>query len=314
MIKSYKPKNYWTIEKCIKAASLYISKIDFINNNHKAYNAARRHGWLDECTKHMTPLGSKFKRLIYAFEFPDKSAYIGLTYNSQKRKYRHMNDNDSQVYKHMNNTKLTPNFIVLTDYININQAIIFEAEFLEKYKMKGWKILNVSKTGGLGGDHIIWTKEKCIQDAKNFKRKSDWQKKSGSACNAARKNKWFDECISHMLHIRNEKGFWTKEKCIQEALKYKSKLEWITTNSYSHSIALKNKWIKDCSKHMIHPKKKWTFDKCKSEALKYNTKNEWKKNSQVSYSTSSKNKWIDLIWQSKHLHQHQDQKIILSHQ
>lgn len=31
------------------------------------------------------------KRLIYAFKFPDKSIYIGLTYNSVRRRSQHFN-------------------------------------------------------------------------------------------------------------------------------------------------------------------------------------------------------------------------------
>ena len=43
-----------------------------------------------------------------------------------------------------------------------------------------------------------WTKERCIEDAKQYETNSEWQKKSGSAYITAWVNKWLDECSKHM--------------------------------------------------------------------------------------------------------------------
>jgi hypothetical protein len=41
------------------------------------------------------------KRLIYAFKFPDKSIYIGLTYNSVRRRSQYLNiKNNTTVSKY----------------------------------------------------------------------------------------------------------------------------------------------------------------------------------------------------------------------
>lgn len=299
----YKPKKhkngYWTLAICQNEALKYQSRIDFIKNSNKAYNAARINGWLDTCCSQMNRLGSKNMRLIYSFEFLDKSVYVGLTYNPTKRQERHLNDPNSQVFKYIKHTNLTPKFKILTEYLRFDVASNMEGIFLENYNCNNWKILNKHKTGGLGGDTLIWTKEKCQIDALKYSTKSEWQKKSGSAANSARKNNWFDECTHHMIKIRNKSGFWNEFECENEAKKYKSKVEWLKTHSYSYSTALKNKWIEKCSQHMHDPRKKWNFITCKIEADKFFTKNEWRKKSPVSYTISSKNRWIDIIWQQK---------------
>ena len=66
------------------------------------------------------------------------------------------------------------------------------------YKRRGYEILNISKAGGLGGTTIKWTKEKIIKDAKKYKYRSEWHKKSRGAYAAARQFKILDEVTKHM--------------------------------------------------------------------------------------------------------------------
>jgi len=43
-----------------------------------------------------------------------------------------------------------------------------------------------------------WTKEKCIKEAKNYKKRTKFARESNSAYNSARNNKWLDEVCFHM--------------------------------------------------------------------------------------------------------------------
>ena len=45
-------------------------------------------------------------------------------------------------------------------------------------------------------------------------------------------------------------GYWTIEKCIEDASKYKTKGEWRNENGISYSTAYKNGWMNQCCKHM----------------------------------------------------------------
>ncbi len=131
----------------------------------------------------MLKIGNKYKRLIYSFEFSDNSVYVGLTYNSSDRKNEHLNPKRSKksaVYKYILLTGLIPKYLELTEYVDCEIAVKLEEEFLNRYKANGWKILNVYKTGTLGGNTLFWTKDKCIEEAKKYLTIKEWRLKSNS--------------------------------------------------------------------------------------------------------------------------------------
>ena len=47
-MRSINPKNYWTKDRCIEAASKYSNQDDFIKSERSAYSAARSNKWLEE--------------------------------------------------------------------------------------------------------------------------------------------------------------------------------------------------------------------------------------------------------------------------
>lgn len=243
----------WTLETCVSDALNYSTLKEWRINSGSAYTTACAKNWLNQCIKHMIPLGSRFKRMIYAFEFSDMSVYVGLTFNIKNRVTEHLNPKrikKSTVYKHIEKTGITPVVKHLTKYINSNIAILKENEFLEKYKNKGWNILNRVRTGALGGNVVFWNKERCIADALRFKTRNDWRKNSATAYNVARKNKWSKECYKHMLTLIKPHGYWTLNKCIIDALQYKTKTEWRNNSSSAYSISLKKGWFNECTQHM----------------------------------------------------------------
>jgi hypothetical protein len=191
-----RPKNiFWNREKTLEVSLKCNSITEFKLKYGGAYKAARKNKWLSECKAHMEILGTRFKRLIYSFEFSDKSVYVGLTYNPTKRKQSHLSDKDgSQVYKHIQQTGLQPEFKKLTEFLDKDIASKKEGEFLEKYKNEGWKILNKYPTGVLGGNVRIWTKENCLIDASKYTSKTKWIKNSYGAYLSAKRNNWLNEC------------------------------------------------------------------------------------------------------------------------
>ena len=50
-----KPNGYWTLERCKEGASEYLHPKDWKAGSYKSYQAAVRHGWLAECSSHMSP-------------------------------------------------------------------------------------------------------------------------------------------------------------------------------------------------------------------------------------------------------------------
>jgi hypothetical protein len=92
---------------------------------------------------------------------------------------------------------------------------------------------------------------------------------------------------------------WTKEKCKEEALKYKTRTEF-QKYSWTYRKCIKNDWLDEVCSHMPIPTQKqkqknyWTKDVCSEEALKYKTKSEFQKKSGSAYIKSLKNKWLEL--------------------
>jgi hypothetical protein len=250
-MNSNKPKGYWNnFELCKVEALKYNLRSQFKKKSSSAYHNAWTNNWLDKCCAHMEILSNSHKRLIYSLEFPDKHVYVGLTYNPIERKKYHFKNSKSPVYKHIKKTKTKPKFLKQTNFINRNIASNKEGEILKIYENNGWTILNKIKTGGLGGDILIWTKEKCIETAKNFISKMSWKKAHCGAYQSALRNGWLNECTNHMISINKPKYYWTLDRCIIESKKYQTKKEWSLKSFSSYKAAWKREWLDECCKHM----------------------------------------------------------------
>ncbi len=95
-----------------------------------------------------------------------------------------------------------------------------------------------------------WTFEKCKEEALKFNSRTEFQNNSPSAWGKCRKNNWLDEVCSHMIELRKPKGYWTFEKCKEEALKFNSRLEFKLNSSSIWGICRKNNWLDEVCSHM----------------------------------------------------------------
>ncbi len=92
-----------------------------------------------------------------------------------------------------------------------------------------------------------WTLERCIEDAKRFKNKTEWANNSPSSLHSARQNGWVVECSKHMTSRQKNRGYWTKDKILKEGKKYKTRGEWKRKNASSYEIGRKKGWLKYCN-------------------------------------------------------------------
>jgi hypothetical protein len=194
-------KNFrWTKELIQKEAQKYKTKVDFKNGSPRAYSAAHEHGWIDDVTKHMIQLGHLYSRMVYAYEFPDNTVYVGLTLNKEKRDAAH---NDlvklsSPVAKHILKTNLKPNYKVVSEYIDAKDAQDLENCTIENYRQNGWNVLNSHKGGGLGACRRFWTKEMTEIAASKYTTKSEFKRNDKNAYQAAQKYGWLKDITQHM--------------------------------------------------------------------------------------------------------------------
>jgi len=295
-ITKFKRDNgYWTYERCKEEALKYDKKNIFKKEQSSAYNNIYRNEWLELCN-HMEIQGNKYKRIIYAFEFSDKSCYVGLTGNIKRRKSQHLlKDPNSSVFKYMLETNLTPILVLKSDYIDVEDAIKMENTILNDYKNKNWKILNKTKTGGIGSPNIKWNKESCKIEALKYTKVSEYQNGSKSSYHASLKNGWIDDVCSHMNRCKSKNGYWNdKELCRKEALKYNSISEFHRNCGSAYNYSKINGWLDEF--YVVRPESKngyWNDKElCRREALKYKNKSEFRKNFSSAYNYSRINSWL----------------------
>ncbi len=67
-----------------------------------------------------------------------------------------------------------------------------------------------------------WNKEMCYAESLKYTNRNDFMNGSPTAYDKSMRNKWLDEW-PHMKTQINPTGYWTYERCYEEALKYKTK-------------------------------------------------------------------------------------------
>ena len=294
-----KPKLKWTKEKCIEVAKQCKSKSEFNTRFCGAYKSSKKNGWFNELLQYFQPIGSKYKRCIYSALFADNSVYIGLTYNLKKRIKQHLNNRDSAVFKHIEKTNIIPEFIQLTDYIDYKEASQKEGDVLEEFIYKGYNILNRTGTGGLGGNDTIikkWTKEKCIEVAKQCNTYKEFRKNYSGAYNYCIKNNFLETIIDIIPRKNNKRKNWNKEDVLVECNKYKTIKEFVLNCPSAYSYMLRHHLLDELRKNKyILQRDSWTFEEAQIEALKYQTKKEFKTNSSGCYGVCYKRGWLNLV-------------------
>ena len=145
---------------------------------------------------------------------------------------------------------------------------------------------------------IYYTKERCLEEAKKYLTRKEFCINSSGSYHACLRNKWIDDVCEHMKEIIKPPGYWTKERCLEEAKKYLTRNEFSEKSHTPYQVSCKNKWIDEVCEHMdsTHkPNKYWTKERCIEIAKNFNNKKEFIKNFSGAYESCRKNKWIDEV-------------------
>lgn len=217
-LQDRKPVGYWTYDKVKKVAQKYTNRKDFMDNDSAAAAWAKANGYWDDLTSDWDYLGSLNFRGVYAWEFTDKTVYVGLTDNFERREKEHLSDEGvTVVSKHMKETGLRPTFVKISDYLEVKEAQSLEECTIATYEDNGWISLNRAKAGGLGWCKRYWTLERVKEEAKKYNTKTSFKKGSYSAYNTAVKNGWMDEVTKGYKNLLIR---WTPELVWKEVEKY----------------------------------------------------------------------------------------------
>ena len=321
MVNLYKPKGYWTFERCLEIALKYQTRNEWKTNNQASYEAARvNKEWHDECTKHMTSKNKPNGYWTYERCIEESKKYntinelnqnVGFTLLAVARK----NGWYEECTAHMTKRKITlPKKKKSQGYWTKDRFII-ECKKYNSYKdlrAGNPSAVECARSKGYLDDVIKlmgweerkkykpirikkWSKELCMESALKYKTKVEWEKNDNNAYSASRRNGWYEECTTHMPNLINKRGYWTKEKCMENASQYTVKEKWKKENNAAYCAARKNGWYYECTVHMtnITTPNYWTKERCMQEALKYNTISEWRTNNQSSHNKAKKENWFE---------------------
>ena len=137
-----------------------------------------------------------------------------------------------------------------------------------------------------------WDKAAVIKDASLYKTVADWRKQSPSAYAICCRNKWNDDACAHMSIVKRSNGYWTKERLLEEAQKYKTTADWSKGSPSSYSIAKKQKLIPpSMERALVHGK--WTKANIAKVAKECKTRGEFKSTHPSAYSIAGDKGWLD---------------------
>ncbi len=100
----------------------------------------------------------------------------------------------------------------------------------------------ICATNEIADQNRIWTYETCMKEAQKYLHRGDFRKSSPSAYNVARENNWLDT-YDWFEEKAKPNGYWTKERCEEEAHKYQSRTEFMRGSSSAYSTASRKGWI-----------------------------------------------------------------------
>jgi hypothetical protein len=299
MKKKFIPrKKSWTKEEIQKIADNYISRGKFCQENGAACKFARDKGWYEEIVKHMVPIGNKYNRAVYAFEFSDKSVYVGLTGNLEKRQKSHTEEEEnSAVMLRMKILGQKPEMKILSDgYIDYRDAQNMEGCMVSKYKSEGWEILNRTVTGSLGSCTRVWTLVMLKELVKKYKTRTEFVENEPNAYAAAARNGWLDDVFKDMKRLINPNNTWTYEVVAKEAAKYNKKSDFAQGSPLAYHAAKRNGWFKELTKNYTENRKSWTLDNLKKLVKKYKTRGEFWTKEPSAAKSASKQGFMDVLF------------------
>lgn len=301
----------WDYDKCFELAKTCQTKKEFREKSESAYNKSLKNKWLEtfiwlKCSKF--DIKGKIDS-VYCYIFEDtKSVYVGRTLMREQnnRNKSHNTNNTSSVFKYsLKNNLQIPPMQILEENLTLEEGQVKENEWCEKFKNKGYNIINIAPTGknigSLGALSKKWTFNKCYQKALNYEFINDFKKNSETAYNVSLKNGW----LKMFNWLKYKTNRWTEKTVEEEARKYTTLHEFKTLSAgaydyaYRHNLIINFNWLK---KGQTKPRK-WSYNHCYKEAQKYEYLYDFIKKSNSAYKVSLKNEWLkDFNW-LKYTHQ-----------
>jgi predicted GIY-YIG superfamily endonuclease len=254
----------WTEEKCREAALKYEFKKDFRKFSPKECSAAQQNGWLESITNHMTEL----KKPPGYWDNLEHCRLEASKYSSRVdfQKYCSKGYESARINNWLDiiiPVKEREKHIKWTKEVCSELAAKFtsKSEFRSNYpgayqaasKIKGFinEITNhMTESNKPVGYWDI--KENCLNEARKYKSRKEFNEKSQHAYEKSRLNGWLDSICEGMEYKCKPPGYWNdKEKCHKIALQFIYKPDFIKEYGGLVNFAKKMGWFSEITSHMI---------------------------------------------------------------
>ena len=148
----------------------------------------------------------------FASMFNNYSVQNSLNYISKNYVTESFSDLNKLIIRDLD----VPKMEIIEDNLTPEESLEREDYWVKWYKKNKYNVLNKAKTGrytgSLGTLAKKWNKTRCYEEAKKYKTRGEFLKKSPSCYDAARRNGWLNDYTWFPKRHRNKKGMWTIEQ------------------------------------------------------------------------------------------------------
>ena len=280
---------YWTKERCIESAKKYSTIAAWSITENGAYDAAKGKTWYNEAIAHMVKIVSHGEHTIYSFllqhsikfeyqkRFSDLKDKSYLPYDFYLNDFnlvieymgrQHFNTSKSSMYR-KDIVGIQRRDGIKKDYAEKNSIYYLDIESQKVDKIEQCivhKLKEISKVNGINLDLIrreltevekvnlstlgVWSKDAVLADALNYKTLKEWAENGNSASQIAYKNGWFEEATAHIKRLKKPMGYWTKERILEDAMNYDTKMKWLNASQSAYATAQTKGWLHEATAHM----------------------------------------------------------------
>ncbi len=140
-------------------------------------------------------------------------------------------------------------------------------------------------------EHGKWTKEAVLLSASKFITAAAWRKANPSVYVIATRNSWKDLACAHMQVTKRPNGYWTRERVLAAAQRFKTVGEWRREDPASYSAAKRDQLVPSgMARELVHGQ--WTKERISTVAKKCKTRGELRKGYPSAYTIAASKGWL----------------------
>ncbi len=321
---SYRPDGWWKVKQNVLASARKFQTLQAWNESEtSAVQAARRHGWIEDATAHMSdrpmPIGpATIHEFLLSYNIPYKAEHrfkdspevakmpfdfyihqLGLIIEYQGRQHKDGWARDKGSLASIRKNDRIKKQWAIESGLNFLEIRAWTETTLTKVRARLNKVLG----GNLGDPRELtaaekrkissayaWDEESLMLDAAKYQSRADWMNNSSSAYRFAIRHGLAETATKHMPYIV-EHGKWTRDAIIASARPYSTMTDWRTAEPSAYVISSRLGCFRAATEHMTRGKQPngyWSDERILAEAIRFESTAAWHRESPVSYGAAKK--------------------------